>query len=181
MSHRGNRQTVSKTTKTTTTTKTSSRRAPKLELSDDDVEKIQEAFQLFDFDGKGKIDPQFVHETMDKMNYEEKNPVVYKIIVELDTPENIKNGGVNYKEFLESFDDELGNKNSKEGIQRVYNEYIVDSDTGTITPEILKKICEEQGEDLTDEEIQIIMDEAGNGNELNFDDFYTVMTKTAYS
>ena len=68
MSHRGNRQTVSKTTKTTTTTKTSSRRAPKLELSDDDVEKIQ-AFNLFDFDVKVKIFPQFVNDKMYKMIY----------------------------------------------------------------------------------------------------------------
>ena len=34
---------------------------------------------------------------MDKMNYEEKNSGVYKIIVELDNPENLKYGGVNYK------------------------------------------------------------------------------------
>ena len=176
---RGQKQTVTKTT--TTTTKTSSRRQPKLQLKDDEVEKIQEAFQLFDYNGTGKIDPSFVRETMDKMNYEEKNPVVYKIIVQLDTPENEKNGGVNYKEFLEQFDDELGDKNSKEGIQRIYNEYTVDSDSGTITPEVLRKICDEQGDDLTDEEIQIIMDTVGNGNELTFDDFYTVMTKTAYS
>jgi len=27
---------------------------------------------------------------MDKMNYEEKNPGVYKIIVELDNPESLK-------------------------------------------------------------------------------------------
>ena len=31
------------------------------------------------------------------MIYEEKNPGVYKIIVELDNPENLKNEGVNYK------------------------------------------------------------------------------------
>ncbi len=176
---RGQRQVVTKTT--TTTTKSSSRRQPKLQLRDEEVDKIQEAFQLFDYNGTGKIDPSFVRETMDKLNYEEKNPVVYKIIVQLDTPENSKNGGVNYKEFVESFDDELGDKNSKEGIQRVYNEYVVESDTDTITPEVLRKICDEQGEDLTDEEIQIIMDNVGNGNEINFDDFYTVMTKTAYS
>ena len=66
-------------------------------------------------------------------------------------------------------------------LRRVYNEYVVESDTDTITPEVLRKICDEQGEDLTDEEIQIIMDNVGNGNEINFDDFYTVMTKTAYS
>ena len=169
------RQVVTKTTTTTSTKK------PKTQLSEEDMEKIKEAFDLFYFEGKGRIDPSFVRETMDKLNYEEKNPVVYKIIVQLDTPENSKNGGVNYKEFVESFDDELGDKNSKEGIQRVYNEYVVESDTDTITPEVLRKICDEQGEDLTDEEIQIIMDNVGNGNEINFDDFYTVMTKTAYS
>jgi Ca2+-binding EF-hand superfamily protein len=69
----------------------------KIKLEEEDIEKIQEAFKLFDFDGKGKSDPQFVHEIMDKMNYEEKNPGVYKIIVELDNPENLKNGGVNYE------------------------------------------------------------------------------------
>ena len=90
------RQVVTKTTTSTSTKK------PKTQLSEEDMEKIKEAFDLFDFEGKGRIDPSFVRETMDKLNYEEKNPVVYKIIVQLDTPENSKNGGVNYKEFVES-------------------------------------------------------------------------------
>ena len=59
---------------TRTTSKTSKSRDSKSELAEEDIEKIQEAFKLFDFDGKGKIDPQFVHEIKDKMNYEEKNP-----------------------------------------------------------------------------------------------------------
>jgi hypothetical protein len=46
---RGQRQVVTKTT--TTTTKSSSRRQPKLQLRDEEVDKIEEAFQLFDYNG----------------------------------------------------------------------------------------------------------------------------------
>jgi Ca2+-binding EF-hand superfamily protein len=53
MIRRVNRQIVL----TRTTSKTSKSRGSKSELAEEDIEKIQEAFQLFDFDGKGKIDP----------------------------------------------------------------------------------------------------------------------------
>ena len=56
-----------------------------------------------------------------------------------------------------------------------------DDDTGNITFSNLKRVAKELGENLTDEELQEMIDEAdraGNG-EVNQDDFLRIMKKTS--
>ena len=109
------------------------------------------------------------------MDYEKTNPLIYKIILNLDTPENEKKG-INYNQFLQSFNDIIGDQNSKDGVQRIYNEFIFDSESETITPEILKSVSEKIGNKLTDEEIKIIFENASsNGKDISFEDFYKVI------
>ena len=144
-------------------------------LTEEDKIKIKEAFELFDIDNTGKIDPSFVRKAMDDMEYEKSNPLIYKIILNLDTPENEKKG-INYNQFLQSFNDIIGDQNSKDGVQRIYNEFIFDSESETITPEILKSVSEKIGNKLTDEEIKIIFENASsNGKDISFEDFYKVI------
>ena len=105
-------------------------------LTEEDKIKIKEAFELFDIDNTGKIDPSFVRKAMDDMDYEKTNPLIYKIILNLDTPENEKKG-INYNQFLQSFNDIIGDQNSKDGVQRIYNEFIFDSENKFLFLKIL--------------------------------------------
>ena len=144
-------------------------------LSLEEQKKIKEAFELFDFDSTGKIDPSLVRKAMDDMNYKELNPTIYKIILNLDTPENEKKG-INYNEFLQIFNEILGDQSSKDGVQRIFKEFTFESNSDTITPEILKSISEKIGEKLSDEEINIIIESASsNGKDISFEDFYRVI------
>ena len=63
-----------------------------IKLSSEDQKKIKEAFDLFDFDSTGKIDPSLVRKAMGDMNYKELNPTIYTIILNLDIPQNEKKG-----------------------------------------------------------------------------------------
>ena len=146
-----------------------------IKLSSEDQKKIKEAFDLFDFDSTGKIDPSLVRKAMDDMNYKELNPTIYKIILNLDTPQNEKKG-INYNEFLQSFNEILGDQTSKDGVQRIFKEFTFESNSDTITPEILKSISEKIGDKLSDEEINIIIESASsNGKDISFEDFYRVI------
>jgi centrin-1 len=46
-------------------------------LTEDEIEEIREAFNLFDTDGSGKIDPKELRAAMQSLGFENKNPTIY--------------------------------------------------------------------------------------------------------
>ena len=139
---------VQKTTVTTTT------KVEKSGLSNDEVDEIRQAFDLFDTNGTGKIDPKELKAAMQSLGFDSKNPTIYTLIADLDTPEAAKNGGVNFDDFVGSINNKLGDKESKEGIHRIFELFIDDPNADTITLSSLKKIAQELGENMSAEELK---------------------------
>jgi len=54
-------------------------------LTEDEIEEIREAFNLFDTDGSGMIDPKELKAAMQSLGFESKNPTIYQMIADLDT------------------------------------------------------------------------------------------------
>ncbi|CDJ56170.1 caltractin, putative [Eimeria maxima] len=100
------------------------------------------------------------------------------MIAELD-----KDGGgpVDFEEFLDAITAKLGDKESREGIQKIFNLFD-DDKTGSITLKNLKRVSRELGESLTEEELREMLERAdSNGDgEISFEDFYAIMTKKAF-
>ena len=166
---------VQKTTVTTTT------KIEKSGLSNDEVDEIRQAFDLFDTNGTGKIDPKELKAAMQSLGFDSKNPTIYTLIADLDTPEAAKNGGVNFDDFVGSINNKLGDKESKEGIRRIFDLFIDDPNADTITLSSLKKISKELGENMSDEELKDMLERASkNGVELTFEEFYDIMTKKSF-
>ena len=166
---------VQKTTVTTTT------KVEKSGLSNDEVDEIRQAFDLFDTNGTGKIDPKELKAAMQSLGFDSKNPTIYSLIADLDTPEAAKNGGVNFDDFVGSINNKLGDKESKEGIHRIFELFIDDPNADTITLSSLKKIAQELGENMSAEELKDMLERASaNGTELTFDEFYEIMTKKSF-
>ena len=65
-------------------------------LSNEEVDEIKQAFDLFDTNGTGKIDPKELKAAMQSLGFDSKNPTIYQLIADLDTPEAEKNGGVDF-------------------------------------------------------------------------------------
>ena len=165
-------------TKVTTTTTT---KIEKSGLSNDEVDEIRQAFDLFDTNGTGKIDPKELKAAMQSLGFDSKNPTIYTLIADLDTPEAAKNGGVNFDDFVGSINNKLGDKESKEGIHRIFELFIDDPNADTITLSSLKKIAQELGENMSAEELKDMLERASaNGTELTFDEFYEIMTKKSF-
>ena len=87
-------------------------------LTDDEIEEIKEAFALFDTDSTGVIDPKELKAAMQSLGFEAKNPTIYAMIADLDTHENV--GGINFDQFLDAITDKLGNKETRQGIHRIF-------------------------------------------------------------
>ena len=51
---------------------------------EDEIDEIREAFNLFDTDGSGSIDPGELKAAMRSLGFETKNPTIFQMIADLD-------------------------------------------------------------------------------------------------
>ena len=93
----------------------------------------------------------------------------------------MENGGINFDDFVDAINDKLEDKESKEGIKRIFDLFIDDPNADTITLRSLKKISKELGENMSDEELKDMLERASkNGVELTFEEFYDIMIKKSF-
>ena len=140
--------------------KKGSKRVERPGLSPEEVDEIKQAFDLFDTNGTGKIDPKELKAAMQSLGFDSKNPTIYQLIADLDTPEAERNGGISFEDFVDAINDKLGDKESKEGIRRIFDLFIDDPNADTITLSSLKKISKELGENMSDEELKDMLERA---------------------
>ena len=147
-----------------------------LGLTDEEIEEIQEAFTMFDTSGEGTIDPSELRAAMNSLGFDKKSPIVFDMISELETIGH----NINFEEFLEAISKKLGNRETREGIDRIFDLFD-DDKTGTITLTNIRRVAKELGETLsTDELKEMIQRASSNGDEISRDDFYKIMTKKTF-
>ena len=67
-------------------------------LTDDEVEELRQAFDLFDTDGSGTIDPKELRAAMQSLGFETKNQTIYQMIQDIDKDGD---GDIDFDEFLD--------------------------------------------------------------------------------
>ena len=145
-------------------------------ISEDNIEKIKNAFDLLDPQGEGIFYPKEFKSIMESTGLFEKEPFIYSIINELDTEEAEKNG-VTFDQLMNIIDNKLGNKNTKEGIKQIFELFVDKKGNNAITLLSLKKAGNKYGHRLTNEQYKLMIEKVSqNGNEINFEDFYKLMT-----
>ena len=93
----------------------------------------------------------------------------YKHISDLDIPDEERNGEISFDVFLDAINNKLDDKESKEGIRRIFDLSIGAPNADTIALSWLKKISKELGKNMSDEELKIMLERASkNGVELTF-------------
>ena len=147
-------------------------------LTEDEIEEIKEAFDLFDTDGSGSIDPRELRAAMQSLGFEAKNQTIYQMITDLDKN---KNNSIDFEEFLDMMTARMSDKDSRDDIAKVFRLFD-DDNSGVITLRNLRRVAKELGETMTVEELQEMLERAASdGNEISSEDFYTIMTKRAFA
>lgn len=150
---------------------------PKFELTEEQKADIKEAFDLFDTEGTGKIETKELKVAMRALGFEPRKEEIKKMIMEIDKEGS---GFLSYDEFLGLMTVKMAEKDSKEEILKAFRLFD-DDETGKISFKNLKRVAKELGENLTDEELQEMIDEAdrdGDG-EINQEEFLRIMKKTS--
>ena len=145
-------------------------------LSNEEIEEIKKVFSKYDFNKTGKIKPKQFLKEMASLGLNIKAHYIYKIIKDLDTDENEKNGGISIDELINAMNNTLGNTQTEDGIKHIFDLFKEDPNDKTITLDGLKRLATSFGMKVSDEEIKNMLEKSSqNGQELTFEEFYKLM------
>ena len=146
------------------------------ELTEEQRQEIKEAFDLFDTDGSGSIDAKELKVAMRALGFEPKREEIKKMISDLDQEGN---GVIEYNDFLELMTVKMAERDPMQEMMKAFRLFDED-DTGKISFKNLRRVAKELGENMTDEEIQEMIEEADRDgdNEISEEEFFRIMKKT---
>lgn len=147
-----------------------------------DLEEIRKGFEMFDVNGTGVINPEELLEVMDSMNLKEKNPFIYEIIEALCSEKEFKKkGGVQLDELVNYVYNKVNDTETNVGIRQIYD-VINDRETDTVQMSTFYTLARDYGDQLSEDEIRELLEKTQmGGEELNFDEFYTIMKNSKRS
>merc|ERR1711890_201975 len=111
-------------------------------LSEEQMDEIREAFNLFDGDQSGAIDVRELKAAMRALGFEVKNEELKKMVSDIDGDGN---GTIEFGEFLTMMTGKMGEKDSREDIEKVFKLFD-DDNTNKISFRNLARVAEELGE-----------------------------------
>ena len=145
----------------------------KPEFSKEELNSFQKAFRLF-ADKSGYMDFNNMVIAMKELKFDESEPVIYDLMVEL---ESENKGRVSYDDFVDKLTEKLRDRESQKATERVYELFIEDPNK-TLNFETLKKVTEQIGDKTPDEDLQrLIKNGASNGTDIPYEEFHSIMTK----
>ena len=147
-------------------------------LSEEEIEEIREAFNLFDTDGSGTIDPKELKQAMKSLGFDAKNATIYQMILDIDKDGS---GSIEFDEFLDMMTHKMSDKDTDEDIMKVFNLFD-DDGTGKISLRNLKRVAKELGETMTEAELLEMIERADGDQdgEISPQEFRDIMTKKTF-
>ena len=146
------------------------------ELTEEQKQEIKEAFDLFDTDGSGNIDQKELKVAMRALGFEPKREEIKKLISEVDKDGT---GVIDFPEFLDMMTAKMAERDPREEMLKAFRLFD-DDESGKISFKNLKRVAKELGENMTDDEILEMIEEAdrdGDG-EIGEEEFMRIMRKT---
>ena len=144
-------------------------------LTDEELQEVREAFNLFDTEGTGTIDPKELKAAMQSLGFEAKNAAVFSIIRDIAASGE---EAITFDVFVEMLTSKIGDSDSREDINKVFSLFDVDG-KGVITLRDLKRVAKELGETLTDAELLEMIERADRDgdSQITPEDFAAIMLR----
>lgn len=113
---------------------------------------------------------------MRALGFEPKKEDIKRMISKIDK-EGV--GKIDFQDFLELMKSKMGEKDSRAEILKAFRLFD-DDDTGVITLANLKRVAKELGENMTDDELQEMIDEADKDLDgvINEEEFFNIIKKS---
>ncbi|XP_022232683.1 caltractin [Drosophila obscura] len=151
-------------------------RLPTFDLSLEQKTDIKKAFELFDTGCTGFIEVKELRVAIRALGFEPKKEEIKSMMDEIDKD---KTGRIAFNDFLYLMRQKMAEKDSIQDMLKAFA-FFDDDRTGRCSFANLKRVAKELGENLTDEELQEMIDEAntsGDG-EVSREEFLAFTKKT---
>lgn len=112
---------------------------------------------------------------MTSLGFEAKSNAIFQMISDLDADGN---GTIDFGEWLSLMTKRVNDKDSRANINKIFALYD-DERTGFISAKNLRRVAQELGENITDEEIDelIVRADLDQDGLISEDEFYTIVTR----
>lgn len=139
--------------------------------------EVKEAFDLFDTDKTGRIDYHELKVAMRALGFEVKKAEVLELMREYDKQNT---GQIDYSDFLEIMTQKILERDPAEEMAKAFKLFD-DDDTGKISLKNLRRVARELGENLSDDELQAMIDEFDRDcdGEISQEEFFAIMKQTS--
>ncbi|KFH15283.1 putative centrin [Toxoplasma gondii MAS] len=153
------------------------RRGARQELREEQKMEVKEAFDLFDTDKSGRIDYHELKVAMRALGFEVKKAEVLELMREYDKQNT---GQIDYSDFLEIMTQKILERDPAEEMAKAFKLFD-DDDTGKISLKNLRRVARELGENLSDDELQAMIDEFDRDcdGEISQEEFFAIMKQTS--
>ncbi|OHT05217.1 Caltractin [Tritrichomonas foetus] len=152
---------------------------PPIQKTDEPTREVRDAFDLFDLNRDGVIDPDELKTALNSLGFEFSQQEIQRIIMELD-PNNT--GTIDFHNFSDLIHSKMAERDQIDQIQMAFDMLDFDK-THKITFKNLKQIAKELGENITDQEIREMLNEADTDNdgEISFEEFFALVRTASFA
>ena len=143
----------------------------KPKFSEEQIEEIREAFNLFDSDGSGSIDYKELKAAMRSLGFETKKEEMQKIIEEIDADGS---GEIEFPEFMQMMNGKMGAVDSYDEIMKIFRQYDA-SNKGYIDFADVKSMAKQLGENMSDADLKNMIVSFGADDRVTAEQFYKLL------
>lgn len=150
------------------------KRRRRREMTEEQKQEIQEAFELFDTDKDGAIDYHELKVAIRALGFEVSKADVIKIMKDYNREDT---GKISYDDFCEVMTERVLERDPLDEVLKAFRLFD-ESESGRIGVRDLRRVARELGETVSDEELRAMIDEFdtdGDG-EINQEEFIAIMT-----
>ena len=142
-------------------------------LSDEQKQEIKEAFDLFDTNKTGTLDYHELKVAMRALGFDVKKPEVLEYVKDGE-------GFIVFDDFIDIMTEKIRNRDPVEEILKAFKLFDEDN-TGRVSLRNLKRVARELGENLSDDELQAMIDEfdKDQDGEISEQEFLNIMKQTS--
>jgi Ca2+-binding EF-hand superfamily protein len=149
-------------------------------LRDDQRREIKEAFDVFDAEGNGLIHVKDLRVALRALGLEPRKEELKKLTEDIERKNHASGrpvGSVDFNDFLSVLLEKMGERDSKDQIASAFSLF-QPTKGGVIGLAELRRVCQDIGEHLTDEELLEMIKEADvdNDGSVNEEEFLRILS-----
>jgi centrin-3 len=151
-------------------------RKRRFELNDEQRQEIREAFELFDSDKNGLIDPHEMKVAMRALGFDVKKEEVLRMMGECSTRDQHNQPLIDLHSFTDLMTDKFAQRDPRQEMIKAF-QLFDEQGTGKISLRSLRRVARELGENMSDDELQAMIDEfdKDQDGEINLEEFLAIM------